>query len=136
MADSFKFDLVSPERLLVSEEVVAVVLPGTEGEMTVMAHHAPVMTTIKPGVVTVTPANGAEQRFVVFGGFADILPDSCTLLAESAVSVADINRDDLARRIQEAREDLEDAKDDLSRTKAEQYLAQLTTLEGGLPLPV
>ena len=132
MAESFKFELVSPERLLVSEQVESVIIPGVEGEMTVMAKHAPVMTMVKPGVVTVKPASGAEERYVVFGGFADILPDSCTLLAESAVAVGDIDRDDLSRRIREAREDLNDARNDEDRTKAEQFLDQLTTLEGAL----
>jgi F-type H+-transporting ATPase subunit epsilon len=126
---SFKFDLVSPERLLVSEDVVSVIIPGTEGEMTVMANHAPVMTTVKPGVVTVQTVSAGEQRYVVFGGFADILPDGCTLLAESATPVKDIDRADLARRIQEAKEDAADAKNDEDRTKAEQFLAQLATLE-------
>src|SRR6185436_19158976 len=112
MPDSFQFELVSPERLLVSEAVESVAIPGTEGEMTVMAHHAPVMTTVKPGVVTVKTAAGDEERYVVFGGFADIVPAGCTLLAESAVAVGDIDRTDLARRIQEAREDAADAKDD------------------------
>ena len=132
MAQSFKFELVSPERLLVSEQVESVVIPGAEGEMTVMAEHAPVMTTIKPGVVTVKAVSGSEERYVVFGGFADILPSGCTLLAESAVAVKDIDRADVARRIQEAKEDVADAKDDASRTKAEQFLHQLTTLEGAL----
>ena len=132
MAEAFKFELVSPERLLVSEEVESVVIPGAEGEMTVMANHAPVMTTVKPGVVTVKTAAGAKERYVVFGGFADILPEGCTLLAESAVAVKDIDRADLARRIQEAREDVADAKDDEARTKAEQFLDQLTTLEGAV----
>ena len=129
MAEAFKFELVSPERLLVSQQVESVVIPGTEGEMTVMANHAPVMTTIKPGVVTVKPVSGAEERYVVFGGFADILPEGCTLLAESAIAVKDIDRDDLARRIQDAKEDAADAKDDESRTKAEQLLGQLATLQ-------
>jgi F-type H+-transporting ATPase subunit epsilon len=129
---ALKFELVSPERLLVSENVESVVIPGTEGEMTVLEKHAPTMTTIKPGVVTVKPVSGAEQKYVVFGGFADILPETCTLLAESAVAVGDIDRADLARRIQEAKEDVADAKDDDARTKAEQYLAQLTTLEGAV----
>ncbi|UUP17508.1 F0F1 ATP synthase subunit epsilon [Nitratireductor thuwali] len=132
MAQSFKFELVSPERLLVSEEVDRVVIPGAEGEMTVMADHAPVMTTIKPGVITVSSTAGKEDRYVVFGGFADILPEGCTLLAESAVHVDDIDRADLARRIQEAREDMEDAKDHEARTKAEEFLGQLTTLEGAI----
>ncbi|MBZ9848530.1 F0F1 ATP synthase subunit epsilon [Mesorhizobium sp. CA14] len=132
MAEAFKFELVSPEKLLVSEQVESVVIPGAEGEMTVMAQHAPVMTTIKPGVVTIKTAGGKEERFVVFGGFADILPSGCTLLAESATHVNDIDRADLARRIQEAKEDAADAKDDESRSKAEQFLSQLTTLEGAL----
>lgn len=129
---SFQFELVSPERLLVSETVEAVVIPGSEGEMTVMANHAPVMTTIKPGVVTVKPASGKEDRYVVFGGFADILPSGCTLLAELAVHVDDIDRADIARRIQSAKEDLADAKTEHARTKAEEFLNQLTTLEGAI----
>ncbi len=132
MAESFQFELVSPERLLVSEQVESVVIPGAEGEMTVMANHAPVMTTIKPGVVTLKTASGQEERYVVFGGFADILPGGCTLLAESAVSVKDIDRSDIARRIQEAREDVADAKGDDARSKAERFLNQLTTLEGAI----
>jgi len=132
MADSFKFELVSPERLLVSEEVTAVVIPGAEGEMTVMAQHAPVMTSVKAGVVTVTPVSGGQNRYVVFGGFADILPDSLTLLAESATAVEDIDRADLSRRISEAREDVADARDDEARARANERLMQLTTLEAAL----
>lgn len=129
---AYKFDLVSPERLLVSEDVESVVIPGTEGEMTVMENHAPVMATIKPGVVTVKPTGGAVERYVVFGGFADILPAGCTLLAEEAVAVKDINREDLAKRIQDAREDVADAKSDAAKTKAQEFLDQLTTLEGAI----
>ncbi|KGF69678.1 ATP synthase F0F1 subunit epsilon [Hoeflea sp. BAL378] len=132
MADSFNFELVSPEKLLLSASVTEVVIPGMEGEMTVMAHHAPTMTTIKPGVVTVVMADGRSERYVVFGGFADIVPDGCTLLAESAVAVADIDRDDLARRLQDAREDFNDATTDSGKQKAQQYLDQLTTLNGAI----
>lgn len=132
MAEAFQFELVSPERLLVSEKIESVVIPATEGEMTIMANHAPVMTTIKPGVVTVNTAAGQQERYVVFGGFADILPAGCTLLAESAVSVKDLDRDDIARRVQEAKEDVADARDDNTRTRAEQYLSELTTLQGAL----
>jgi len=131
MAESFKFELVSPERLLVSEQVESVVIPGTEGEMTVMANHAPVMTSVKPGVVTVKGAHG-EERYVVFGGFADIVPAGCTLLAESATPVKAIDRAELARRIQDAREDVADAKGDEAKSKAEAFLNNLTTLEAAL----
>ena len=132
MAEAFQFELVSPERLLVSEQVESVVIPGAEGEMTVMADHAPVMTTVNPGVVTVKTAAGATERFVVFGGFADILPTGCTLLAESAVLMGDIEPGDIAKRIEKAREEAANAHDDHARTKAEQFLHQLTTLEGAV----
>ncbi len=132
MPDSFKFELVSPERLLASMEVISVVIPGTEGEMTVMAHHAPVMTTVKPGLIRIATAEGNSEDFVVFGGFADILPEGCTLLAESAVRVADIDREDLENRIKNAREDVQDASDPAARSAAEEYLQHLLTLEKGV----
>ena len=132
MAESFKFELVSPERLLISEEVEQVIIPGAEGEMTVMASHAPVMTTIKPGVVTVKPASGSEQRYVVFGGFADVVPQGCTLLAESAVPVGEFDRAELEKRIDAARRDAESTENDEARSRAELYLNQLTTLEGAI----
>ena len=129
MADAFKFELVSPERLLVSEEVQEVVVPGQEGYFTVLSNHAPLMAGLQPGVVEVKNASGVEERYCVFGGFVDITPDSCTLLAESAVNVKDIKADDLAERIQNAREDLNDAKGDEAVAKAKLYLDQLTTLQ-------
>lgn len=132
MADSFRFELVSPERLLASIDATAVVIPGREGEMTVMAHHAPVMTSVKPGLIQITTAEGESEDFVVFGGFADILPEGCTLLAESAVRVADIDREDLANRIKNAREDIQDATDAATRSSAEEYLQHLLTLEAGV----
>src|SRR6218665_1646874 len=112
MADSFNFELVSPERLLLSGSVREVVIPATEGEMTVMANHAPTMTTIKPGVLTVKFADGKTDRYVVFGGFADILPTGCTLLAESAIHVDEFNKEDIARRIEAARAELDSASSD------------------------
>ncbi len=132
MAQTFKFDLVSPERLLLSDTVESVVIPGSDGEMTVMANHAPTMTSLRPGVVTVGKAGTVSEKFVVYGGFADITPDTCTLLAESAVRVSDIDRADLERRVHAAQEDFRDAKDDLARTKAQEYLGQLQVLQTAL----
>ena len=129
MADSFKFELVSPERLLVSQDVEAVVVPGSEGEMTVMAHHSPVMTSVKPGIVTLTLPGGKSERYVVFGGFADIQPDNCTVLAESATSVADLNPADVTQRVQNAREDVADAKTAEAKADAEAMLSHLELLE-------
>lgn len=129
MAQTFKFELVSPERLLVSAEVESVMAPASEGDMTVMANHAPVMTAIRPGVVAVKTAQGKENRYVVFGGFADVTPTAFTLLAEHATAVDAIDRQALAKRIQDAREDLSDARDDETKQRAAEMLEQLLTLE-------
>jgi F-type H+-transporting ATPase subunit epsilon len=132
MPDSFPFELVSPERLLVSTQVESVVIPGSEGEMTVMAHHAPVMTTLKPGVIRVRQADGQEQRFVAFGGFADITPEGCTVLAESALPSAQFSREDLQRRVEAARADVESAPDEHARTRLEEFLNHLSHVEDAL----
>ncbi len=133
MAESFNFELVSPERLLVSEKVTEVVIPATEGEMTVMANHAPTMTTIKLGVVAVKTAAGKTERYAVFGGFADILPSGCTLLAESAVHVDELDPTVLENRIEAARAELEGAGDE-KKTRLEQFIAELTKL-GEIVIP-
>jgi F-type H+-transporting ATPase subunit epsilon len=132
MADAFNFELVSPERLLVSEKVSEVVIPATLGEMTVLANHAPTMTTIKPGVVSVKLASGQVNKYVVFGGFADILPDSCTLLAESAVPANELTRDTLQHRIDATQAEIGKATSDEHKTKLEQFLSELTHLNGVL----
>ncbi|KQT66006.1 MULTISPECIES: F0F1 ATP synthase subunit epsilon [unclassified Aureimonas] len=125
MAESFQFELVSPERLLVSEAVTAVLAPGTEGYMTVMARHAPLMTTLKAGVVVATLASGQERRFFVRGGFADVSNAGFTLLAERAVPVEELNAADLDAQIRDAEEDVTDAKTPESKTRAENLLAEL-----------
>ena len=132
MAESFNFELVSPERLLLSESVNGVIIPGTDGEMTVMANHAPVMTTVKPGIVEVRAASGDSNRYVVFGGFADILPEGCTLLAESAVHADDIDHEALAQRIQDTREDLPDAQSDADKSRIAEKLNNLLTLQNAV----
>lgn len=130
MADNFNFELVSPERLLLSASVSEVVIPATEGEMTVLANHAPTMTTIKPGVVSVKDAAGKVNRYVVFGGFADIVPTGCTLLAESAIPMEEVTRDTLAKRIEAARSEVASAANDEHKTRLEQMLSELTHLNG------
>ena len=115
MANSFKFELVSPEELLVSTEVTSVVVPGSEGDMTVMAEHAPTMTTIRPGIVSFTGDDGKEERYVVFGGFADILPEGCTVLAEKAIHVDDMNSEIIKEQIAAAEKAVEEAKNILTK---------------------
>lgn len=128
MAESFNFELVSPEQLLLSAKVTEIVLPGSDGEMTVMANHSPVMTTIRPGIVTVKQESGETQKFVVFGGFADILPTGCTLLAESALTVSEFRKDALAKRVELAKADLAIAQSDEGKTRASQLVSDLENL--------
>src|SRR4029079_8325250 len=126
MADPFQFELVSPERLLMSAEVDQVVVPGSEGYFTVLKGHAPFMSTLRPGVVDVTPAGGgAANRIFVRGGFADVNTDGLTILAEQAIPPAEVNADMLAGDVKNAEEDVADAKDPTVKAAAEQRLQQL-----------
>src|SRR6266436_1468878 len=111
MADPFAFELVSPERLILSEPASQVVVPGSEGYFTVLIGHAPVMTTLRPGIVEATLASGETARIFVRGGFADTKPDRLTILAELAVDVKYLERDLLAAEIKNAEEDVADATD-------------------------
>ena len=103
MADTMQFNLVSPERLLASTQASAVQLPGTEGQMTAMPNHAPTITTLRPGVVTVTGADGSTQRYAVTGGFAEITEGAISVLAERAFSGESGNRPALEAFLEEAR---------------------------------
>ena len=117
MADPFQFDLVSPERLLMSEQVDQVVVTGTEGQFTVLSGHAPVMTTIRPSVLRVT-YGGKEDRIFVLGGFADVSTGGLTILAEKATPMAEVKADDLTSEIKLAEEAVGEAKDETERAEA------------------
>lgn len=92
MADGVKLEIVSPEKLLLSETVKSVTVPGAEGYFTVLGDHAPFMTTMRAGFVTVTDNAGVSHVYYVRGGFADVNPDGLTILAEEAQNVADFDR--------------------------------------------
>jgi F-type H+-transporting ATPase subunit epsilon len=100
MADTMQFDLVSPERKLVSVAAQRVQIPGMDGDFTAMPKHSPLMTTLRPGIVSVT-ADGAVTDYVVTGGFADITPTGTTVLAEEAVLKGDVDRAWLDRKTAE-----------------------------------
>jgi F-type H+-transporting ATPase subunit epsilon len=127
------FELVSPERLLVSADVAQVTIPGTEGEMTVLPGHAPVLSTLRPGVITVTPeASAASERIFVRGGFAEINPAGLTVLAELALPLSELDADMLAQQIRNAEEDVADATDDDKRRRAQESLDHLRALQAAL----
>jgi F-type H+-transporting ATPase subunit epsilon len=126
--DNFHFDLVSPERLVFSGEVEHVVVPGSEGEFGVLAHHAPLLAMLRPGILTIL-GPGQPQRIVVGSGFADVAPEGLTVLAELAVPVEEFDRSHLLQEIKDTEEDLADAKDDAMRDKLRRRLEQLNRLE-------
>lgn len=131
MADPFQFELVSPERLLMSATVEEVVVPGAEGYFTVMKGHAPFMTTMKPGVVDVK-RGGANERIFVRGGFADVGVEGLTILAEQAIPLADVDPAMLAQDVKNAEEDVADAKDGATRDAAQLRLHQLKEVQTAL----
>ena len=123
MADTVEFELVSPERLLMSGPVEMVVVPGSEGDFGVLPGHAPVISTVRPGVIA-TYENGAiDQRIFVAGGFAEVSGERCTVLAEEAVALDDIDRAAAESRLADAREALGDAQDDADIKAAEATVA-------------
>ena len=126
MADTMKFDLVSPEQRLLSGDASAVRIPGAEGDMTAMPNHAPTITTLRPGILTVEMAGG-DQEFAVTGGFAEITGEGTTVLAEAAYPKGAESRAALEAHLEEARGRQADAPDD-QKAAAEKFVADLAEL--------
>src|SRR5438552_13231521 len=125
---TFHFDLVSPEKLLFSGEVDQVDVPGSEGDFGVLAGHAPLMTTLRPGILVLHREGGA-LTVVVNGGFAEVNPDGLTVLADLAVPVDDFDKSVLAGEINNTEQAIADAQDGATRDKPDRRLAQLNTLQ-------
>ena len=123
---TFPFELVSPERLVYSGAVTEVIVPGAEGEFGILAGHAPFVSTLKPGVLTIK-GDGAPKKLFVRGGFAEANPQGLTVLAETAIPLAELRAENLAKMIRDAQEDVEDARDETIRASRQQFLEQLTS---------
>src|SRR5271169_4890772 len=121
-------DFVSPERVLLSGEVDQVDLPGAEGDMGILAGHAPLVTTLRPGIVTIF-REGRREPGVVVGGLAEVGPAGLTVLADRAVARADFDMALLAGDIKDAEEDVADCKDDAERDRLARHLDQLKSLQ-------
>ena len=128
MADGLKIEIVSPERLVLSEVVTSVTVPGTEGYFTVMNDHAPFMTTLKPGFVTVNGEGGRDEIYFVRGGFADVSPDGLTILAEEASPYAEFDHAELATEIKAAEEQLAQAQSFEDKSYAQDVVSALLNL--------
>ncbi len=129
MAEKITFEMVLPDRLLMSADVASVVVPGREGDFTVLPGHAPVITTLRPNVIEVFEhQDAAPTRIFVRGGFADLADDRLIVLAEEAIMLGDLDRADLEQKIRDASEDIEDAKTDEDREQAQAVHDQLSLL--------
>ena len=128
---TFHFDLVSPEKLLFSGDVSQVDLPGSEGDFGVLAGHAPIVTTLRPGILVIHGEGGA-LRVVVNGGFAEVSPAGLNVLADLAVPVDEFDVGALADVIKDTEEDVADATDGWQRDKLSHKLAQLKALQAAL----
>jgi len=127
MAGTFKFELVSPERVLLSIDADQVVVPGSDGEFAVLAGHAPVIATLRPGVLDVT-AGGSKRRLFVKSGFAEVDPSRLTVLAEKAYDVDELSASAIAEELKSAEADLAAAKDDNARRMADTLVSELKRL--------
>lgn len=136
MADTTMFELVSPERLLMSKEVSMVVVPGADGFFGVLPRHSPLLSTLLPGVIDVYEDGSVTDRIFVAGGFAEVTEDRCTVLAEEATQVADLDIDAAEKRLADLRDELKDSMgteaDRLTRriAESETVLAAMRAAKG------
>jgi F-type H+-transporting ATPase subunit epsilon len=128
MAEGLKIEIVSPERLVLSETVVSVTVPGTEGYFTVMEDHAPFMTTLRSGFITVTKDGGAAEIYFVKGGFADVSTTGLTILAEQSVPFTEFDHADLQAQIKAAEEELHRAETPEDKSYTQEFLSGLLNL--------
>lgn len=121
-----EFELVSPEKLLLSQAVDMVVVPGGDGDFGVLPRHAPLISTVRPGVISVYEDRRAvSQRLFVAGGFAEVTPERCTVLADEAEPLDQIDRGATEQALKDAHEDLADAKSDFDKAAAAKRVAVL-----------
>lgn len=120
---TIQFELVSPERRLVSEPVTMAVIPGEEGEFGVLSGHSALVASLKPGVVELQFDGQDARRIFIAGGFADVTPEQCTVLAEEAVNVSDLDKGELEQQAKDLNEDIDLAKEEADKARVKKKLA-------------
>jgi F-type H+-transporting ATPase subunit epsilon len=129
----FHFELVSPDKQQFKGPAQSVLAPGGEGDFLVLRDHAPIMTALRPGVVVIEEEGGKTSRYFVRGGFVDVNPGGCILLAETAIPAEDVSAARLDEEIKNAEEDLADATEDNKRI-AQEKLDRLRELKEAMKL--
>ena len=126
--DQILLELVSPEKLLLSRRVDMVVVPGEDGDFGVLPRHAPLLSTLRHGVVSVYDGEAVSERIFVSGGFAEVTGARCTLLAEYLQPLDGVNRDSIQKDLEQARSQLTQARDDAARTAAKAVVERTEAL--------
>ncbi|MBI4724069.1 MAG: F0F1 ATP synthase subunit epsilon [Rhodomicrobium sp.] len=129
MAETFHFELVSPERQLISGDVAEAVIPGQEGDFAALPNHALLIAQLRPGILTTRSTGGEEKHFYLRGGFADVGPGETVVIAEYAVALEDFSSAMLADEIAQAQQTFDEAHDDESRLSAQDRLERLQSLQ-------
>lgn len=136
MSENIDFELVSPERLLLSSAVEMVVIPGAEGDFGALVGHAATVSAIRPGVLAVFEGGAVTSRVFVAGGFAEVTPERCTVLADDAVPLDEIDQGAVEKSIADFRDDITTARDDAERDAAEANLAIAEAKLAALAAPI
>jgi F-type H+-transporting ATPase subunit epsilon len=131
---AFQFELVSPEKLLFSGTVEAVVVPGTEGEFTVLKDHAPVISSMRPGIVVIDETPSTKQQLYVRGGFAEVGPSGLTILADQALPLTELDATKLNAEIENFEDEVAAAKTDEERRVAVEKRDHLLELRTALKI--
>jgi F-type H+-transporting ATPase subunit epsilon len=132
MPERVQFELVTPERLLLSEMVEMVVVPGTEGNFGVLPGHAPLISSIRPGTIDVYEGQTITRRIFVVSGIAEVTPERCTVLADEALSLDELDRGSIEAELQTVQGNLPSLRDQTARatgTEHETLLIELRRLE-------
>ena len=132
MAEKVLFELVSPAKLVVSSPVDMVVVPGTEGDFGALALHAPMIATVRPGVIDIHDNGKVAKQIFVAGGFAEVTEERVTVLAEEAIPVSDLTKEIAAARLQSAQAALNDATGDRDRAQAEAQMKIAVAMEAAI----
>ena len=119
MADTFQFELVAPEKLIYSDDIEFVVVPGAEGDFGVLPGHSLLLSSVRPGIIEIHENDKPKERFFVGGGFAEVTPERCTVLSTESVNLAEIDESEARKRLETAERDLSDATSDVEREKCE-----------------
>jgi len=128
MADKLHLELVSPEKLLKSTEVDMVVVPGTEGDFGVMPMHAPVVSTLRTGIIEVHNAGDDTEKLLIVGGFAEVNAEGLTILAELATPLSEVDQATYEAELKNLEEDVTDAKDEIEKSRAEKARDQVQSI--------